>query len=83
MLNGNIIFQQSEFDSPNITVMDYIRALSKENRYVGRAGIKEFCAVHLNATLRYSESTERWTSISFKNEEIFNKFIENMNQVVV
>ena len=57
-------------------VMDAIRIAARDQKWVGKAGFKEWAKENYNATLR-AGIYDDWTSISFKSEKDMKKFSED------
>jgi hypothetical protein len=79
-VNSCIITETSEYDTGDMTVMDYIRAEAKAQRWVGVNGIKEFCKEEFGAIIRHSTASDRigsnrWTSMKFSNTDQFTSFL--------
>ncbi len=72
-------FYTSIYDTSTIRVMDLIRKQAKLQNWAGVAGIKEFCKTEYNATINFSTKTNHWTSITFKDQEHFKQFIEQVH----
>lgn len=78
ILPDGIVIDISDYDTPTLTVIDLIKKEAKAQRWSGVAGIKDYCKEEYNAILRYSTITERYTSMSFKDQAQFDKLINRM-----